>query len=272
MGLIGVDGVEPTAFRPKQTLGQNFLTDENIGRKIVEAIDPSPGDFLVEIGPGFGALTRKLVESGARVLAVEIDQRLTGALREEFSGVANFELVENDFLKMDLGSIARGQTKVRIVGNIPYHITTPVMFKVFENPACVADMILMIQTEVAERVVAAPRTKAYGILSVVSQLYSCPEILFHVSRNVFRPRPEVSSSVIRWDLTRAPNLEIRDEVLLRKVIRLTFNQRRKMLRKSLQQLPDFKERAPDMMLNLERRPEELTVAEFVKLSNHLVAD
>ncbi len=263
--------VSHTKFRPKQTLGQNFLLDENICRKITQAIAPGADDTIVEIGPGFGALTGDLLDSGARVIAVEIDRRLTAKLRQEFAGNDNFKLIENDFLKVDLQELQRGKQKLRIVGNIPYHITSPVMFKIFAVCHLVSDLTLMIQKEVAERIVAVPRTKAYGILSVFSQLYSEPKILFQVSRNVFKPRPDVESAVVKWDLTAARKFKITDEQLLRDIIKRSFNQRRKMLRKSLQQLPDFKEKIPALNFGLERRPEELTIDEFVDLSNQLAS-
>lgn len=256
------------AFRPKQTLGQNFLVDENVSRKIADAINPQPDDFIIEIGPGFGALTKYLVDASNKILAIEIDGHLAGQLERKFAKYANFEVIHGDFLKQDLWSLAEGQP-VRIVGNIPYHITSPVIFKVFDDCANASDLTLMIQREVAERIVASPRTKAYGILSVVSQLHSMPKSLFHVSRNVFKPRPDVESTVVSWDISAAPQLDVRNPALLRQLIRATFNQRRKMLRKSLQQLPEFGTAREHLNFELERRPEELTVAEFVELSNQL---
>jgi len=258
-----------SGFRPKQTLGQNFLVDENVARKIVELINPQPDDIIIEIGPGFGAISKFLTEGTEQVIAIEIDRRLAGHLQNSFTSYDNFKLIHADFLKTDLMEISQGRA-IRVVGNIPYHITSPVIFKIFESSAEITDLTLMIQREVAERIVAQPRTKAYGILSVMSRLYSQPELLFHVSRNVFKPKPDVASTLIRWDLSKAPNLMIEDKELLRTVIRATFNQRRKMLRKSLQQLECFLLKREKIDFDLERRPEELTIEEFVELTNQLV--
>jgi len=243
------------------------LLDENVSRKIVAAIAPGPVDHMLEIGPGFGALTKYLVESVEQLTVIEIDTRLRDRL-SRFESHSNFKVRFVDFLDVDLETIAENH-KLRVVGNIPYHITSQVIFKVFDEAAdIVSDMTFMIQREVAERIVAKPRTKAYGILSVVSQLYSVPSILFNVSKNVFEPRPDVESAVVRWDLQAAPKFKVTDYKLLRRVIRATFNQRRKMLRKSLQQLPEF-DKDTELDFTLERRPEELTVEEFVNLSNEL---
>lgn len=256
-------------FRPRQSLGQNFLVDENIARKITKNLTPNPQDVIIEIGAGFGVLTKYLIPETRRIVAVEIDRDLCQNLRVEFGEFANFELVEGDFLKLDLRRYLEEGSRLRILGNIPYHITSPVIFKIFELRRIIKDMTLMIQREVAERIVAQPACKAYGILSVFSQLYSRPKILFHVSKNVFKPRPEVDSTVLRWDFSKACDFEIRDEDLLDKIIHLAFQQRRKMLRRSLQQLPGFMSFFTRFDFDLEKRPEELSVTEFVELSNQI---
>ena len=256
-------------FRSKQSLGQNFLTDDNVARKIIKAIAPKPEDIIVEIGPGFGALTRHLVDACCQVIAVEIDKRLSEKLAEKFVHFPNFTLITNDFLDVEIQKYFQPGKNLRIVGNIPYHITSPVIFKIFEIREHVRDMILMIQREVAQRIVAKTRTKDYGILSVFSQLYSEPKILFHVSKNVFNPKPDVDSTDIRWDFSRAPEVLIKDKPLLDKIIRASFNQRRKMLRKSLQQLEDISEKLHSIDFDLKKRPEELSFHDFVQLSNIL---
>lgn len=255
-------------IRPKQSLGQNFLIDENVARKIVNSIAPKPEDTIVEIGPGFGSLTKYLCNSCKRLISVEIDRRLLPGLRERFGSSSHFELVHADFLKFALSDLAE-DGKIRLVGNIPYQITSQVVFKAFDARAIVSDLTIMIQREVAERIIAQPHTKAYGILSVFSQLLSEPRILFHVSRNVFKPRPDVDSSIVRWDFSKSHDESIRDFHVLDKVIHTSFGQRRKMLRKSLQQMSGFSNISSYVNLDLERRPEALTPAEFVDLSNRI---
>jgi 16S rRNA (adenine1518-N6/adenine1519-N6)-dimethyltransferase len=257
--------VNRLTIRPKKSLGQNFLVDNNVVRKIIEAIDPNPDDVFIEIGPGFGVLTEYLVLKAGRVIAIEIDRRLADRLRHRFQ-TGTLELCQADFLKTDLVGLAAGAT-VRIAGNIPYHITSPVIFRVFDFRHCVHDMTLMIQREVAERIVAETRTKAYGILSVYSQLYSRPKILFTVSRHVFRPKPEVDSAVVRWDFREGETKVPLNPELMDKVIHLAFQQRRKMLRRSLKQLEGFDSVSAFLPFDFTRRPEELEPLDFLELSN-----
>ncbi len=258
-----------STFRPRKSLGQNFLVDENIARKIVETLTPKPKDVVVEIGPGFGVLTKYLVPRVRQVLAVEIDRRLTAGLREAFADATNFQLVEGDFLDVDLTALARAWGRLRVLGNIPYHITSPVIFKVLRARDLVQDLTLMIQKEVALRVVAAPGGKDYGILSVYSQLFAEPRILFHVSRNVFKPRPDVDSSVVRWDFPGRHADALHDERVFDQLVHVAFQQRRKMLRKSLRSVPEFAERLERLDFDLQKRPEQLSPLEFVELSNAL---
>ncbi|TDI81770.1 MAG: ribosomal RNA small subunit methyltransferase A [Caldithrix sp.] len=256
-------------FRPKKSLGQNFLVDENIARKIIEKLTPNPQDVIIEIGPGFGVLTKYIISQARKVIAIEIDAKLCESLRGRFRSSKNFTLIQGDFLKTELRNYLEEEVLVRFLGNIPYHITSPVIFKIFQIRQFASDMTLMIQREVAERIVANPGGKDYGILSVFSQLYSKPKILFHISRNVFKPKPQVDSSVIKWDFTQPEDVGVVSEEVLDKVIHLTFQQRRKMLRKSLQQIPGFFEYSKKINFNLEKRPEELSVHEFVELSNQI---
>jgi 16S rRNA (adenine1518-N6/adenine1519-N6)-dimethyltransferase len=258
-----------SGFRPKKSLGQNFLVDENIARKIIHHFSPQPHDVAVEIGPGFGALTKYLIPSVQRVIAVEIDRKLARHLTSLFDSQQNFVLIEGDFLQQKLTDFADGSNKLRVLGNIPYHITSPVIFKVFETRTLVADMTLMIQKEVAQRIVAQPGTKDYGILSVYSQLFAEPKNLFSVSKNVFKPKPDVDSTVVRWDFSKPANVAIGNFKILDQVIHATFQQRRKMLRKSLQQITNISHQIGQINFSLEKRPEELTPIEFVELSNEI---
>lgn len=256
-------------FPAKKSLGQIFLVDENIARKIVRFVAPNPKDMILEIGPGFGALTKYLIPVVNKLIAVEIDRNLVQNLKEEFGEENNFELLEGDFLELEIVELFEVSGPLRVLGNIPYHITSPVIFKIFEQRDLVHDMILMIQKEVAQRIVASPGSKEYGLLSVFSQLYSEPRILFHVSKNVFKPKPEVDSTVVRWDFTKNLQIEIKSPETLHKVIHGTFQQRRKMLRKSLRSIPELQLTLENIDFNFERRPEDLTAVEFVELSNLL---
>ncbi len=260
-----------TTFRPRKSLGQNFLVDENIARKIILKLNPNPQDVILEIGPGYGVLTKYLFPKIKKVIAVEIDRKLTQTLNAQYGQINNFDLITADFLKIDLGQYINGTDRFRIMGNIPYHITSPVIFKIFKIRDSVHDMILMIQKEVAQRIVANPGCKEYGILSVFSQLFSHPQILFHVSRNVFIPKPDVDSSVIRWDFSKKQKLHVKSEARFDRLIHVVFQQRRKMLRKSLKSSPEFADKLHDLTYNLERRPEELKPEEFVELTN-LISD
>ncbi|MFQ6112974.1 MAG: 16S rRNA (adenine(1518)-N(6)/adenine(1519)-N(6))-dimethyltransferase RsmA [bacterium] len=254
-------------FRPKKSLGQNFLVDENIARKIIRCLAPNPKDVILEIGPGFGVLTKYLIPAAKKVSAVEIDRNLALQLKERFGQEKNFRLLQADFLNMGMAEFFNPGEKWRVLGNIPYHITSPVIFKIFKMREFVRDMILMIQREVAQRIVASPGNKEYGILSVFSQLYSEPRILFHVSKNVFKPKPEVDSTVVQWDFSKGLEVVVKSEELLQQVIHGVFQQRRKMLRRSLKNIPGLSPNLSNLNVNLERRPEDLSPTEIVELSN-----
>ncbi|HAV23603.1 MAG: ribosomal RNA small subunit methyltransferase A [Ignavibacteria bacterium GWA2_55_11] len=245
---------------PRKSLGQNFLQDDNIVRKIVASLELKPEDRLVEIGPGTGALTKALVGM-CRLSAVEIDRRAVGSLREVFGD--RLDVIEADIRKVEARSLAP-EGDLRVVGNIPYYITSEILFWVFDQRVSVRDATLMMQQEVAERLTAHPRTKAYGILSVFAQHYAVPERLFAVSRNCFYPRPDVDSSIVR--LTLKSSLPAVDDALFRKVVRTTFGKRRKTIRNGLSFMGLTKTEVNGLGDVVGRRPEELTPAEFVVLA------
>jgi len=251
--------------RPKKSLGQNFLVDQNIARKIVAALDLQPNDRVVEIGPGCGALTQFLVPQVADYVGIELDRNLVPRLQTEFGQAPGFHLIEDDFLKIDFQTLLLGVKNNKIVGNIPYHITSGVIFKVIEQRQFFQQMTLMIQLEVAERIVASPGSKLFGILSVLSQTFSVPKLLFTVSPNVFFPRPKVTSAVVQWDFSRPARYPAFDETGFMRLIKNVFQFRRKMLRKSLRhfygEILDFTTAGID----LSRRPESLEIAEFLSL-------
>jgi len=260
------------AHRPRQSLGQNFLRDDNIARKIVRTVDPKPGEVVVEIGPGQGALTGLLSETGCTLVLVEIDHRLTGDLARRF-GPSGAEVIGADILDVSFAELhSRFGRKIRVVGNIPYHLTSPIIFKLFDEFGHVSDCTLMVQKEVAARVVSAPGVKDYGILSVMTALHGRAKIEFDISPNCFFPKPKVRSSILtiamREDLPE--DLDLR---LFRAVVRGTFGKRRKTLRNSLQYLEDEGTIGPPdpagCPVALDLRPEALAVEDFIRLTRHL---
>lgn len=251
-------------LRPIQSLGQNFLQDPNIVRKIVEAVRAPADAHVVEIGPGEGALTASLADRYATFTAIEIDERAVGLLRERIPGL---DVRHRDILEVDWGELAAEKgAPIYVVGNLPYNITSQILFGILEAGDVVAEAVLMMQREVAERLVAKPRTKAYGILSVQTQIFADPELLFTVSPNVFYPRPDVSSAVVR--VTIKPEIRAADHAFVREVVRTAFNQRRKTLRNSLS--PWTRERSIALPDGREKqRAEELSPEEFVELARYL---
>ncbi len=249
---------------PRKHLGQNFLQDPNILRKIVESLELRPDDTVVEIGPGPGALTR-LLAGACRLTAVEVDDRAIERLREELGDRAT--IVEADILTIEAKALLSGAGLLRVVGNIPYYITSDILFWVIDQRASISDATLMMQDEVAARLVAEPRTKAYGILSVFAQHYGRPRRLFGVSRNCFYPRPDVDSAVIRLDLRR--DLPQVDDTLFRTIVRGTFGKRRKTIRNGLSYAGVAREIVADLGPVADRRPEELRPEDFVRLTEEV---
>lgn len=262
----------PLRIAPKQSLGQNFLADDNIARNIVRDLHLTPEDVVLEIGPGQGALTKHLVPQVKHLIAIEIDKRVVRTLEEQFAP-AQMSLFQQDFLEVRLGELSHQYgVRLRIVGNIPYHLTSPILFKIFEEYRSVRDVTVMMQREVARRVVGKPGTKEYGILSLFSQLYGVPRLFFNVSPNCFYPKPKVVSTVV--------GIEIRDSLpedvditLFSTVVRTTFGKRRKTLRNCLKYLPCeesvLRRLNSETGIALDRRPEELTVDEFITLTKDI---
>ena len=249
---------------PKKSLGQHFLRDENIARNIVESLELRPDDLLVEIGPGQGALTKHLVGRTAGLTVIEVDQRAIHLLQDSFGD--DITIVHADVRTVSLGEIARSGS-LRVVGNIPYNITSEILFWLLDAREHVRDATLMVQLEVAQRFVAGIETKAYGILSIYLQLYARTELLFKVSRNSFFPRPDVDSAVVRLRFNH--DLPQFDEQLFRAIVRGTFGKRRKTLRNSLRFMGFSDEQLDGCTLDLSRRPENLVVEDFLELTRQL---
>jgi 16S rRNA (adenine1518-N6/adenine1519-N6)-dimethyltransferase len=263
---LKVHGVQ--SLRPRKSLGQNFLRDENITRKIVRAIHPQPSDFMLEIGPGEGALTKYLAPAVKRLIVVDVDERVAVRMRELFREV---EVIHDDFLEIDLAEIAGSNGgPLRVVGNIPFNITSPILFHLLDNRASVSDVMLMVQKEVAQRLVAGPGGKDYGILSVSFQLFAEVTILFDVSPNAFYPKPDVTSSVINLTMRKTPRCALASERVFRSMVRSIFGKRRKMLRSSMKYFCDEHGYMLPEKVDLTRRPEQLSIEELVQMSNVLV--
>jgi 16S rRNA (adenine1518-N6/adenine1519-N6)-dimethyltransferase len=256
------------SFRPKKTLGQHFLIDPNTIRKIVAAVEAPPSARVVEIGPGQGALTGPLLERFPDLTAIEVDARAVSFLEDRFPGL---DVRKLDVLAADWEDL-KGHTDrpLYVVGNLPYNITSQILFGLMEA-YCVDRAVLTMQREVAERLVALPRTKAYGILSVIVQLLTDPTVCFHLSPNVFYPKPDVWSSTVRLDWTDSKRqIAPAEAPHLRRVVRAAFNQRRKMLRNSLAGI--VFERGIDLPDEVaSKRAEELSPAEFLSLTRLLMA-
>jgi len=250
---------------PKKFLGQHFLIDENISKKIIDSIDFSLFDKVIEVGPGKGALTKYLFNLKEDLTLIEIDKESILFLENEFKN-ENFEIIEKDFLKFNIPKSYPLLSNILIIGNFPYNISSQILFKAIDDYNSISCLVGMFQKEVAERIVSEHNTKKYGILSVKTQLLYDVKILFNVSPNVFFPKPKVDSAVI--SMTRKKNITLDCDLnLLDKVIKLSFQQRRKKLKNSLKRLDIQENILEDSIFGL--RPEQLSVEEFVKLTQKI---
>ena len=258
------------SVKPKKNLGQHFLTDLNVAKRIADTVDTCPNIPILEIGPGMGVLTQYLVEKHRDVKAVEIDKESVAYLNEAFP-ILHDNIVGADFLQMNLEDIFSGKQFV-LTGTYPYDISSQIFFKMLDNRNLIPCCTGMIQREVALRIAAQPGNKTYGILSVLIQAWYDVEYLFTVDEDVFNPPPKVKSAVIRMTRNNVSKLNC-DEILFKRLVKTVFNQRRKMLRVSLRQMipnkahKNFYEQ--DVMT---KRPEQLTIAQFVELTNMVEAE
>ena len=250
--------------RPKKNLGQHFLTDLNIAKRIADTVDEPYQDLpVLEVGPGMGVMTQYLIEKPRTFKVVEIDRESVAYLQEHYPRLNN-NIIGGDFLRMDLNEVFDGQQFV-LTGNYPYDISSQIFFKMLDNKDLIPCCTGMIQHEVAVRMASQPGNKQYGILSVLIQAWYDVEYLFTVEPSVFNPPPKVQSAVIRMTRNAVTDLGC-DEQLFKRIVKTTFNQRRKMLRVSLRQLGNF---SPDFFDDpmMTRRPEQLSIPEFVELTN-----
>ncbi len=266
-------------FQFLKKFGQNFLIDLHVLEKITRAAQIGPEDVVIEIGPGIGSLTQVVAEEAGRVIAVEIDRRLIPILSQNLAAYSNVEIVENDFLKLDLPAFLEEHgvdRPVKVIANLPYYITTPIIMALFESGIALDNVTVMVQEEVARRMQAGPGTKDYGALSLAVQYYAEPYIAAYVPQNCFIPRPGVGSAVIRLSRFAKPPVPVSDEKLLFGLIRAAFAQRRKTLVNSIANSPELsftKEEVAaalrEMGLSETIRGEALTLAQFAALEEIL---
>ncbi len=252
-------------IRARKRLGQHFLHDPGVLARIVAAIGPRPGECIVEIGPGRGALTRPLLEQCGRVEVIEIDRSLIPLLRENTAGAGELIVHEADVLEVDFGRLKGAGPRLRVCGNLPYNISTPLLFRLLESRTVIQDMHFMLQKEVVDRMVAAPGGKTYGRLTVMLAAACRAEALFRVGRGAFQPPPAVDSAFIRLVPHRVSPFPLPDPARFARVVAAAFSMRRKTLRNSLRGLVDSRKFAA-AGIDASRRPETLAPAEFARLA------
>lgn len=265
----------------QKKFGQNFLIDTHVLDKIIRAADITKEDFVLEIGPGIGTLTQYLCENAREVVAVEIDKMLLPILGDTLSAYTNITVLNEDILKVDLNELVQqrnGGRPIKVVANLPYYITTPIIMELFERHIPLINITVMVQKEVAERMQANPGTKDYGALSLAVQYYAKPYIAAYVPQNCFMPRPNVGSAVINLTLHKNMELQVEDDALMFRIIRASFNQRRKTLVNGLNNAAELdftKEQIvqalKEMELSENIRGEALSLEQFAALTNYLIA-
>lgn len=264
-------------FHFQKKFGQNFLIDTHVLERIIAEAGVTKDDFVVEIGPGIGTMTQYLCESAGAVAAVEIDKNLIPILHDTLSEYDNVEIINEDILKVDMAALAEeknGGKPIKVVANLPYYITTPIIMGLFESHVPIESITVMVQKEVADRMQCGPGTKDYGALSLAVQYYAKPEIVANVPPNCFMPRPSVGSAVIRLTRHEKPPVEVADEKLMFRLIRASFNQRRKTLVNGLKNASDLSFSKEQIEAAIEAigqpltiRGEALTLEQFAALSN-----
>ncbi len=266
-------------FNFQKKYGQNFLIDTSVLERIIKAAGITGEDLCLEIGPGIGTMTQYLAETAREVVAVEIDKNLIPILEETLSDYGNVTVINDDILKVDLNRIVEERNEgrpIKVVANLPYYITTPIIMGLFEKQVPVKSITVMVQKEVAERMQAGPGTKDYGALSLAVQYYAEPEVVAKVPPNCFIPRPNVGSAVIRLTRHEKPAVQVEDERKMFSLIKASFGQRRKTLVNSLSNAPELgisrdhaAEALEKMGLSLMIRGEALTLEQFAELSNRI---
>jgi 16S rRNA (adenine1518-N6/adenine1519-N6)-dimethyltransferase len=261
-------------IKPKKSLSQNFLINDNAAKRIVESLNLKKNETALEIGPGKGALTKYLIEKSKRVIGVEIDRNLCKFLKRRFSSARNLEIIHGDFLKIDFENVILPHRKIKIIGNLPYQITSPALTVLLENRKRIKMAVFMVQKEVAQRICGKPGTKSWSPLSIGIQLYSDPKILFKLKPSSFRPAPKVESAVIRLNFFRNPRVKIEDEDFFFTMVKAAFAQRRKMVLNSISSSLNWKKELISKALrqsniNPRIRAEDLSLWELDSLAFNL---
>lgn len=274
-----LDVLKKYNFNFQKRFGQNFLIDSHILEKIISAAEITKEDCILEIGPGIGTMTQYLAESAGEVIAVEIDKSLIPILEDTLSGYDNVTIINQDILKVDIAKLVLEKNNgkpIKVVANLPYYITTPIIMGLFESHVPLKNITIMVQKEVADRMQVGPGTKDYGALSLAVQYYARPEMVTYVSPSCFIPKPNVGSAVIRLERYQNPPVEVADEAFLFRLIRAAFQQRRKTLANGIgnaSDIPCSREQAQQALeelgFSVSIRGEALTLQEFASLSNQL---
>ncbi len=277
-----IEVIQKHGFDFQKKFGQNFLIDSHVLDKIIDAAEITKDDFVLEIGPGIGTMTQYLAEAAREVTAVEIDRKLIPILEETLAGYDNVTVINQDVLKTDIAALAQeknGGRPIKVVANLPYYITTPIIMGLFESHVPISSITVMVQKEVAMRMQAGPGTKDYGALSLAVQFYSEPYLAANVPPNCFMPRPNVGSAVIRLKTYEQPPVTVRDEKLLFALIRASFNQRRKTLVNGLKNSSELSFTKEEILEALQKcgfneniRGEALTLAQFAALADVLAQE
>lgn len=274
-----IEVLQKYRFNFQKKFGQNFLIDTHVLDKIIDASGVTEDDFVLEIGPGIGTMTQYLCERAREVVAVEIDKNLIPILSDTLKNYSNVTVINEDILKLDSCKLAEEKNQgkpIKVVANLPYYITTPIIMGLFESHVPIDSITIMVQKEVAERMQEGPGSKEYGALSLAVQYYARPEIVANVPPNCFMPRPNVGSAVIRLTRHEKPPVEVEDEKLMFRIIRASFNQRRKTLANGLNNSPEIhlpKEVIQESIVSLgvpeNIRGEALSLEQFAELSNEI---
>ena len=274
---VTIQTIKKYEFAFQKKFGQNFLIDDHVITKIINAAEITKNDLVLEIGPGIGTMTQYLAESAGKVIAVQIDKNLIPILGETLAEYDNVTIINEDILKLDINRLVEEENDgkpIKVVANLPYYITTPIIMGLFESHVPLQSITVMVQKEVADRMQVGPGSKDYGALSLAVQYYAKPYIAANVPPNCFIPRPGVGSAVIRLTRYEEPPVMVKDESLMFKLIRASFNQRRKTLQNGIANSPELPYSKAQVEKALEKmglaanvRGESLTLAEFAKLSD-----
>jgi 16S rRNA (adenine1518-N6/adenine1519-N6)-dimethyltransferase len=261
--------MKPIHHKAKKRFGQNFLHDPTVIDRIVACINPKSGDNLIEIGPGPGALTQPVLKKAGAMRVIELDREVIPKLKMFCLGDGDLDVIESDALNIDFTEFADKPQSLRVIGNLPYNISTPLMFHLFQQIEVIKDMHFMLQKEVVQRLVAVPGTKNYGRLSIMAQYYAKPELMFIVKPGAFNPPPKVDSAIIRLTPKQPHEIIPTDVELMNKVVTGAFSLRRKTLRNSLKSFLNEADFAA-LDISMKARAEELTPEQFISITNYLV--